>query len=205
MKISLSGIGKRYGRYWVFKEVTQAFEPGNSYALLGNNGSGKSTLLRIIAGMQSPSAGKAAFAYRDRALEPAAVFEHLSFCAPGMELPEELTMVELLQFHFTFKKIVDGMTINDIVQLTGLKRSANKPIGDYSSGMKQRVKLAQAFFSDTPLLLLDEPCTNLDEAGVAQYLEWIGAYTKGRTVVVASNDEREYGFCTERILMSDYV
>jgi ABC-type multidrug transport system ATPase subunit len=70
--------------------------------------------------------------------------------------------------------------------------------------MRQRVKLAQAFFSDTPVLLLDEPCTNLDEAGVQQYLDWIAEYTNDRTVIVASNDTREYSFCEHRMLMSNY-
>ena len=206
MKISLSGIGKRYGRYWVFKEVTKTFEAGNSYALLGNNGSGKSTLLRIIGGLQSPSAGKATFSSgNNELLEQSDVFRHLSFCAPGMELPEELTMLELLEFHFTFKPLLPGITIQDIIQITGLKAAASKSIGDYSSGMKQRVKLAQAFFSDTSVLLLDEPCTNLDEAGVNQYIEWISTYSKGRTVIVASNDAREYSFCRERLLMSEYI
>jgi ABC-type multidrug transport system ATPase subunit len=132
------------------------------------------------------------------------VFKDISFCAPGMELPEELTLEEVLEFHFSFKRPLHGLDIKSIIDTIGLRTAANKPIGDYSSGMKQRVKLAQAIFSDTPMLLLDEPCTNLDEAGVAQYLEWIRVYAKGRTTWVASNDPREYSFCETELIMRDY-
>jgi ABC-type multidrug transport system ATPase subunit len=96
------------------------------------------------------------------------------------------------------------MTIGGIIETIGLKAAARKPLADYSSGMKQRVKLAQAIFSEAPMLLLDEPCTNLDEAGVRQYLDWMGKYTQGRTVIVASNDPREYRFCEQELRMLDY-
>jgi ABC-type multidrug transport system ATPase subunit len=204
MKISLESVSKRYQRHWVFKGVSGIYEPAGRYAILGKNGSGKSTLLRIIAGMQPPSAGKLLYDGNGTRIEPAEVFRHISFCAPGMELPEELTLEEFLDFHFTYKRLRPGFSIQSVIEATGLGRAAYKPIGDYSSGMKQRVKLAQAFFADTPAILLDEPCTNLDEAGVQQYLDWIEAYTKGRTVIVASNDTREYAFCEYRMLMSDY-
>ena len=204
MKISLEGVSKRYQRHWVFKDVSTTYEAGGRYAILGKNGSGKSTLLRIIAGIQQPSKGGLHYHIDSRPLEQARVFRHISFCAPGMELPEELNLREFLEFHFTYKPMIAGFSIASIIEATGLVRAAHKPIGDYSSGMKQRVKMAQAFFSQTPILLLDEPCTNLDEAGVQQYLEWIAAYTAGRTLIIASNDTREYSFCDEQLRMSDY-
>lgn len=206
MKISLNGIGKRYQRHWIFRNANLQFTTPGTYALLGNNGSGKSTLLRIIAGMQAASEGKLVYEKSDniaelKPIETPAVFPYISFCAPGMEIPEELTLREALEFHFSFKPMLPGMTIDSIIEATGLTRAASKPVADYSSGMKQRVKLAQAIFADTPVLLLDEPCTNLDEAGVTQYLSWIKNYTQNRLVVVASNDPREYSFCRENILM----
>lgn len=178
--------------------------PG-AYALLGPNGSGKSTLLRIVAGMQSPSKGKVYIksdAGTDVPLNEA--FEYIAFSAPGMELVEELTLREFLDFHFSFKRPLPGLNVKDIIELIGLQKAADKQIGDYSSGMKQRVKLAQAIFADTPILLLDEPCTNLDQAGVDQYTAWMHQFAKGRLVVVASNDEREYFFCREKIEVEQY-
>ena len=204
MKISLEHISKKFQRYWIFKDINYNFTAPGAYALLGANGSGKSTLLRIIAGMQNPSKGKLHVEVNGKHLEARELFPYISYCAPGMEIVEELTLRELLQFHFTFKKTLQGLSIEQIISTIGLKAAADKPIADYSSGMKQRVKLAQAFFSDTPVLLLDEPCTNLDNAGVEQYRELIETYTKRRLVIVASNDVREYFFCKEKIDVEAY-
>ena len=204
MKITLEHISKRFQRYWIFREVNYVFDGPGAYALLGPNGCGKSTLLRIVAGMQGASAGKVFYEHNGGRVVGTDIFGHISFCAPGMEVVEELTLREFMEFHFSFKRPLPGLDIARIIELVGLKDSGHKTIGDYSSGMKQRVKLAQAIFSDTPVLLLDEPCTNLDQQGVAQYQGWIDQYGKGRLVVVASNDEREYYFCKDRVVIEDY-
>ncbi len=203
MKITLEHISKRFQRHWIFKDINYSFSTPQAYALLGSNGSGKSTLLRIIAGMQSPSLGKLQYS-NGSPIAPEAIFDYISFCAPGMEIVEELTLREFFDFHFSFKKPLPGFTIDKIIDLTGLKDAEHKPIGDYSSGMKQRVKLAQAIFADTPVLLLDEPCTNLDQQGVEQYREWMEEYGQNRLVIVASNDPREYFFCREQIKVEEY-
>ncbi len=203
MQITLEHISKRFQRHWIFKDINYSFSTPQAYALLGNNGSGKSTLLRIIAGMQSPSLGKLLYD-NNGPIAADAIFDHISFCAPGMEIVEELTLREFFDFHFSFKKPLPGFTIDKIIELTSLKDAENKPIGDYSSGMKQRVKLAQAIFADTPVLLLDEPCSNLDQQGVDQYRAWIEEYGKNRLVIVASNDPREYFFCREQIKVEEY-
>lgn len=204
MKISLESVSKRYQRHWVFRNINEEIAEGARLSILGQNGSGKSTLLRILAGMQPPSSGKLLHSRNNTTILQVDLFRHLSFCAPGVELPEELNLEELLQFHFSFKKLLPGFSIKKIIEETGLQKRKNVPVGDFSSGMRQRVKLAQALFSDTSLLLLDEPCTNLDENGVAQYLEWVERLTKNRTVIVASNDPREYSFCERQISISDY-
>lgn len=204
MKISLKHISKRFQRHWIFKDVNTEFSTPNSYAILGVNGSGKSTLLRVIAAMQSASQGKLNFKHNNDIITADKIHEHISFCAPAMEIVEEFTLTEFLNFHFSFKKALGELTTETIIEKIGLQHAKDKPIEDYSSGMKQRVKLAQAIFSDTPLLLLDEPCTNLDEQGVLQYRDWIEEFGKERLVIVASNDPREYFFCTEQLNISDY-
>lgn len=204
MQIQLDQVGKRFQRHWIFRGVDVVFTEGNTYALLGNNGSGKSTLMRVIAGMQNPSVGKVSFSKNANLLETNQAFQHMSFCAPGMEIIEEFTLREFLQFHFSFKKPLNNLSVKDIITITGLDKAADKPIGDFSSGMKQRVKLAQAIFADTEVLLLDEPCTNLDQNGVDQYRNWIETYSNNRTIIVASNDVREYYFCKEQIPVEDY-
>ncbi len=204
MKISLENISKRFQKHRIFKDISYSFTTPGSYAILGANGSGKSTLLRIIAGMQNPSAGKVLYGNDNGTIEIDKIFSHISFTAPGQDIVEELTLHEFLTFHFSFKKTLKGLSVVEIIKIIGLEAFTNKPIGDYSSGMKQRVKLAQAIFADTPILLLDEPCTNLDQQGIEQYTSWIEKYTKDRLVIVASNDVREYFFCRETIAIENY-
>jgi len=205
MKVSLEQVSKRFQRYRIFKDISYSFVSPGAYALLGPNGSGKSTLLRIIAGMQLPTTGKVRYEYANGSeIKTGDLFRCTGFCAPGQELVEEFTLREFMDFHFSFKKPLTGLTVSSIIELSGLGASADKPIYDYSSGMKQRVKLIQAIFSDTAMLMLDEPCSNLDEKGVSQYREWMDTYATGRLIFVASNDPREYYFCKERLVMEDY-
>lgn len=204
MKISADSISKKFVHHHVFRNAQLTLESPHSYALLGVNGSGKSTLLRILAGMQQPSKGKLVYSFDGHIIPEHVIFRHISFCAPGMDIIEEMSLKEFLQFHFHFKKPLAGLSVADIIELMGIKNAGDKLIGDFSSGMKQRVKLAQAIFSDTAALFLDEPCTNLDDKGVDQYQHWMRTYTPGRLVVIASNDEREYDFCEERIPVDQF-
>ncbi|HRQ51008.1 MAG TPA: ATP-binding cassette domain-containing protein, partial [Agriterribacter sp.] len=132
------------------------------------------------------------------------VYLHLSFAAPYMELIEEMTLLEFLHFHRQFKPLPASPAIPDIIRLIGLEKATHKQIRYFSSGMKQRVKLAQSVFSDTPVLLLDEPCTNLDAGGVALYQQLITTYCNHRLIIVSSNDEAEYAFCHEQLNINDY-
>lgn len=204
MKISLDHISKRFLRHWIFKDIHFSFSQPGAYALLGPNGSGKSTLLRIIAGMQPPTKGKVHYEIDGKETAANAIFPNIGFSAPGQEIIDEFTFREFLEFHFNFKKPLNDLRVDDIITLTGLNAAADKHIADYSSGMKQRIKLAQAIFSDTPCLFLDEPCSNLDQTGVEQYRDWMERFAKDRLVIVASNDVREYSFCKEQIVLEDY-
>jgi ABC-type multidrug transport system ATPase subunit len=204
MTISLNQVGKRYQQHWVFRGLDYTFETGKQYAILGANGSGKSTLLRMLAGMQSPNKGTIEYNINNTSLNTEKLFHHVSFCAPGMDIIEEMSLKEFLAFHFTFKKMLDGFTIDGIIEAMGLQKVSHKFIHDFSSGMKQRVKLAQAFFTQTSLLLLDEPCSNLDLHGVQTYQDWLRQYAANRLVIIASNDEREYEDVQNVISMQDY-
>jgi ABC-type multidrug transport system ATPase subunit len=204
MKIWLSDAGKRFNRDWIFRHLSYTFTAGSSYAIIGPNGSGKSTLLQLLSGALAPSQGKIEWSNSEKPIDPDKVFEQISICAPYMELVEEMSALEFLNFHGRFKTFLDGVSVEHMLSIVGLKDAAHKQIRYYSSGMKQRMKLAQAFFSDVPVLLLDEPCTNLDEAGYELYYQLIKDYRKDRLIVVSSNDEKEYGFCGERISVMEY-
>lgn len=204
MKVSLTDAGKRFNRDWIFRHLTYTFEEGHSYAIIGPNGSGKSTLLQALSGAMQLSEGNIQYSINNIQCANEEVFNKVSICAPYLEVVEEMTLKEFLQFHQGFKPFLPQITIEKIISIIGLENAVNKQIRYYSSGMKQRVRLVQAIFSDVPVILLDEPCTNLDAAGISLYHQLINDYCKKRLVVVSSNDEVEYGFCKERITISDY-
>jgi ABC-type multidrug transport system ATPase subunit len=202
MKITLSDAGKRFNREWIFRHFDYQFFSSNAYAITGPNGSGKSTLLQFIAGALMPTEGQ--ITYQDAKQEPEAEYYRLlSIAAPYLETIEEMTANEFFRFHRSFKPLLPGIEIPGMLERVGLRAAADKQIRYYSSGMKQRVKLAQALFSDTPVILLDEPTTNLDAAGTALYHELIREFCRERLVIVSSNDPLEYSFCETVINMSD--
>jgi len=200
MKITLIDAGKRFNRDWIFRHLSYEFSTGHSYAIIGPNGSGKSTLLQSIAGAIGISEGS--ISYHPAPADQA--FRHLSLAAPYLQVIEEMTVTEFLHFHAAFKPLLPGTSIKEIIHRMGLEAAAGKQIRYYSSGMKQRVRLAQALFSDTPVVLLDEPCTNLDADGIELYGRLIREYTPGRLVIVSSNDLQEYEFCQKRINIMGY-
>lgn len=204
INIQLSSIGKRFNREWIFRHVDYQFEVGKAYAITGPNGSGKSTLLQAIAGSLHLSEGK--LIYRDAAAEidPENIYRHISIAAPYLELVEEMTAKEFLHFHRSFKPLLSTITIADIFAMVGLDRSADKQIRYFSSGMKQRLKLAQAVFSDVPVLLLDEPCTNLDKSGYQLYHDLLANYCADKLIIIGSNDEQEIDICEKRLNILDY-
>ena len=202
MKVSLTDAGKRFNRDWIFRHLTYTFEEANSYAIIGPNGSGKSTLLQVISGSMIINEGKCEWTMNGKLTEES--FKQVSICAPYLEVVEEMTLKEFFEFHQGFKPFLPGITIDKIISILGLEKAVNKQIRYYSSGMKQRVRLAQAIFSDVPAVLLDEPCTNLDAAGVSLYHQLIIDHCKDRLVIVSSNEEVEYRFCKDRINISDY-
>lgn len=204
MKINLQNVGKRFNREWIFRTLYLELSSSSSYAITGPNGSGKSTLLQTIGGMLQPSEGKILYQINSKEISGEEVYRHLSFCAPYLDVIEEMTLVEFLAFHQKFKPFIEGTNTRKIIEILGLQAAAHKQIRYYSSGMKQRVKLAQAFFSDTAVLLLDEPCSNLDDKGIALYHALVNEYCKDRLVMVCSNDAVEYSFCKEEISMSSY-
>lgn len=204
MQITFSEAGKKFNREWIFRGIDFTFLPGKKYAITGPNGSGKSTLLQAIASSLNLSAGKITWQHGNAVVADDKIYNYLSLAAPYLELVEEMTAKEFLLFHASFKPLIPTVTVDSVLELIGLEKAADKQIRYYSSGMKQRVKLAQAIFSDVPLLLLDEPCTNLDSSGYDLYHRLINDYCSGKTIIVSSNDQQEIDFCEERIQITDY-
>lgn len=205
MEITLENAGKRYRLDWIFRNLHYTFRRGERYALLGPNGSGKSTLLKVLSGQLSLSRGSIAFRAPDgNAIQPDYVYQQVSYAGPYIELIEEFTLEEAIRFHAGLKPLLPGLTVGHVFDLLALPRARNKELRYFSSGMKQRVKLALAVCSDTPILLLDEPATNLDLNGIEWYKNLVGTFCADRLVVIASNDPADALFCPVHLNILDY-
>jgi len=203
MTISLANVGRRFNQEWIFRNVDYEFLPGEKYAVLGPNGSGKSTLLSVLLGNLSPSEG--AISYKSGVDIPVEeIYKSISFAAPYLDLIEEFTLQETISFHFKFKAFYEGMNAESVLELLGLAKSQDKALKYFSSGMKQRTKLALACCSNTPILLLDEPTSNLDLQGIGWYLHLIERFSVNRTLIIGSNQESEYSFCNHFVELTDY-
>jgi len=202
MKVTLGDIGKRYASaHWVFKGLSLTIHAGDRIAITGNNGSGKSTLLQIIAGLISPSVGQVQYFDQGKELDKEIALQQMYFTAPYLELIQEFSVIELLQFHFKFKPLIRTENFSTLIQALYLEGNERKWIKNLSSGMKQRLKLGLMFYSGSHLILLDEPTTNLDEQGIQWYHEHIMRLPPEAIVIVASNQKQEYIFCDKIIQM----
>lgn len=204
MIIDLNNLGKRYNYQVIFKGLNYTFQNPGTYAVLGSNGSGKSTLLKMISGFLSPSIGELSYTSEDKQIKRDDIFKTVNYVAPYIDLIEEFTLDELLNFHFSFREPLESFSKSQIIDLLNLKSTRNKMISNFSSGMKQRVKLALAFLTSADIILLDEPCSNLDIQGVQWYLDLITKFKGNRILIIASNDEREYSFCENRLQIEEY-
>lgn len=204
MNINLENIGKRYDADWIFRGINTNFQTNNVYGIVGFNGSGKSTLLQIISGYITPSEGTIEFKNGEILVDD--VYQSLSMSAPYISLPIELTVGEATETHFSIKSFRSGILPNDLLEEIQLSKHRNKLLSKLSSGMRQRLALALAIYSDSTLLLLDEPCANLD----ANWSEWFNrsleSHKGGRTVVISSNSQKiELENVTEPLMnISDY-
>ena len=200
MRIALAGVAKRFAREKVFAGVDHIFEPGTRTALLGPNGSGKSTLLQVVAGALVPTAGGVEHSLQGRLLPQEYVYRHVSIAAPYLDLYDDLALREVVVMHQRFKPFRPGIGPREVAGTAYLEAHWDKPVSHFSSGMRQRLKLALAILSDTPLLLLDEPATNLDAEGLEWFRLLLLAHLDGRTLLVASNRQTEETFaCTASV------
>ncbi len=204
LHIRLADAGKRYNRDWIFRNLSFELAPGSRLSLTGSNGSGKSTLLQVMAGFQSLSAGIRQFIADEKPISEDQLYKHISIAAPYLDLPEAYSLKELLAFHFSLKPQKSTFETAFWVDKAGLQPHLHKKIQHFSSGMKQRVKLVIAIGADVPLLLLDEPTTNLDEQGILWYQTLIDQVATTQSIVVASNQPHEYAFCSQNIDITAY-
>jgi len=205
LEITLSNAGKQYNDDWIFSGIDFEFRGGEPTVILGSNGSGKSTLLQLISSAIMPTEGSITYQLEGNTIRPEQAFRLMSMAAPYIELIEEFTLAEMVCFHRRLKPLIRNMSTPELLKVCQLESNASKPIRYFSSGMKQRLKLALAIISETPALLLDEPVSNLDKAGIEWYNDLVRKHLNNRLIVVSSNSiDEEFGFCTQKIRLEDY-
>ncbi|MFN5705792.1 MAG: ATP-binding cassette domain-containing protein [bacterium] len=204
MQIELLNIAKKFNREWIFKDVNILIPNSAKLAILGANGSGKSTLLQIIVGSLSASKGEISYRVNDQLISAENIYKHFSIASPYLELVEEMTLNEMIDFHFSFKNRLNDYSNEDLLNIVGLETSRNKEIRYFSSGMKQRAKLMLAVLSNVDCIMLDEPCSNLDKQGISWYHQLLNDYLSNRTIIICSNQEYEYSICDKSLSIMDY-
>ena len=196
--ITAQNLGKRFKREWIFRNFNFQFSAG-IYAITGPNGSGKSTLLQTLWGQLLPSTGTVQYQTGDGAIDIQDAFKHLAIATPYMDLIDEFTLEEQVKFHFSLKSRRNNFTENDIIKNMTLDNARKKFIGNFSSGMKQRVKLGLAFYTQANAIFLDEPGTNLDQNAFGWYRDQLADLPNNCLVFIASNQPAEYPENAEKI------
>ena len=206
MSLNLINIAKKFKKDWVFRNVNYQFEIPGTYVIKGSNGSGKSTLLKLISGYLSASEGvqKLRLNAEDILIENWP--KHIAYAAPYFELIEDMYLDEFVEFYTKFKPLRNDISKDDLIKIAYLEKAKDKQIKNFSSGMKQRLRLALAWLSDVSIILLDEPCSNLDKKGIEWYKNLATKYTKNKLVIVCSNNiPDEFFFCEHSLNMEDFI
>lgn len=210
ISIHLNQIGKKFGREWIFRKVEYQISPGEKLVILGGNGSGKSTLLQVICGFVSPNEGEIVYSKLDitnkqSTIQSNEVKNYIALASPYLQLIEDFTAFEMIEHVSGFKPFYNHLNANQILEIIELQHAKDKFIKQFSSGMKQRLRLGLAILANTPILLLDEPVSNLDKNAIQWYKNMLVNYAKERTVIVCSNAiEDEYFLCDKKLDVSNF-
>ncbi len=204
MKIIAQNLGKKFRNEWIFRNLNYEFQSGESYTFIGANGSGKSTLLQVLSGFMPHSEGVIDYKNDSKSILIDNYYQHLVIAAPYLELIEDFTLTEIVEFHIKFKPFKNNLSILEFIDFIELPKAKNKEVKFFSSGMKQRVKLGLAFWSDSEILMLDEPTSNLDAEATKWYLKNVQEYSKNRLLMLCSNQSSEYEFCENILNIQDY-
>lgn len=204
LSINVEKLSKRFNREWIFKDLNYTFQSGKTYAITGPNGSVKSTLLQILWGQLPQTSGSVSYTSSEKNIPTEEVFNQVSIATPYMDLIEEFTLVEQIKFHFRMRAMREGYTVESIVDKLYLAPAKDKQISNFSSGMKQRLKLGLAFYTKASALFLDEPGTNLDEQALNWYQENLKQLPSGLLVFIATNQSHEYPATATVLNLVDY-
>jgi heme exporter protein A len=203
VSLSAQALTQRFGPSKVFESLSFEVPKGGGLVVTGPNGSGKTTLLRILSGLLRPTKGDVRLNIDGKAISPEERLKHIGFITPELALYEELTALENLEFFARVRRLkrtkADHLAL---LERVGLKERGRDLVGTFSSGMKQRLKLAFAIQHEPAFLLLDEPGSSLDENGRTIVKEVISEQKSRGALVVATNDERELAYGEEILALA---
>jgi ABC-type multidrug transport system ATPase subunit len=199
MEIIATSIYKRFHQTWIIKDFSYTFTSNKIYGIAGINGSGKTTLLQMLAGLIPPSKGKIKYVADEKQLADDSWYQRLCYAAPYADLYEYMNLEELFTHHIAFKNFEKEISFSEFVDIVFLKGHEHKLIKMYSSGMKQRLKLALSILTKSQILFLDEPQSNLDEYSKSWYQNLLKENTKDRIVIIASNEAEDFKMVGEKV------
>ena len=203
--IVLEGLQKKFGKQHILQDVSYTFQTGSKTVILGSNGSGKSTLIKILSGSLEATEGSPVYTFEGSNVTAKSAGLHVGIAAPYVALNPVFSLKETLAFHEQFCPFPEGFKLTDWLYKAGLAAHEDKRLSTFSSGMLQRVRLLLAVANDRPLLLLDEPLSNLDAEGVQFYTELITSFALSKTIIVGSNYQKdEYSYCTDELLLEKH-
>ncbi len=205
MNIKLSEVSKRYTSEWILRNVNYSFSSGTIYGIKGANGSGKSTLVKMVSGYLSPTVGDISYTNHDGAnIDRDDIYKTCSLWGPHVGLIGKLTVEEMVDYFFTFKKLRGGLSISDFYDRVGLSVKHSQGIASMSSGQTQRLGLGLSILCDSGLLLLDEPGSFLDEPSKAWLQSLLSDYSSDRLVIISSNEPSDLVLAKESLSISDF-
>jgi heme exporter protein A len=206
IRLIADSIAKRFGRRYIFRDLSLTIVGGESVAVTGSNGSGKSTLLRILAGLMTPTRGTVKLQVQGRMVNEARRPILTGYVAPYLQLYDSFSARENLEFVAEARSIDDSAsTIAGVLDRVGLSWAADQAISEYSSGMIQRARIASALLSSPRILMMDEPYSNLDEAGRGMVTTVLNEHlAAGGTVLLATNALEEAQLCERVVDVSEF-
>ena len=192
IKCEVSELSQRFQHFYLFKDLSFSITSGEIWIISGDNGAGKSSLLKILANGIEPYSGESNLFIDDQKIEKENIWKYLSLVAPYQELPEELSLFELIKFQ---NQISDPKTpvsgFEKLIKLFELENEINRPLGQFSTGMGQKCKIILAIGMSRPIVLLDEPTSNLDASSFDKFWDLVEGMKKEHLIIVATNDEKE--------------
>jgi len=201
-RIEVQGLGKAYNDRWLFRDLDIIIPDNSVMAVQGPNGSGKTTLLYILCGLVAASSGYINIVLEDREVTQAQKRMQLGLVSPELRLYEGLSAVENLEFFCAVRGLPFSLLrARELLEFVGLAKRGRDFVGNFSSGMKQRLKYACALWHRPHILVLDEPTSHLDEKG-AQLVEQIILEQRRRgMVVLATNEPAEIKFGDQSLVL----